>query len=102
MLRSIIFDFNGILVDDEPIHMELFQKVLGEEGMTLTEKDYYARYLGLDDRGAFKAAYRDHGRKIDTGTTAGKSTKRCSPSWCGARPATTGRPSASVWSFFPA
>lgn len=65
VLRSVIFDFNGILVDDEPIHMELFQKVLGEEGMTLTEKDYYARYLGLDDRGAFKAAYRDHGRKID-------------------------------------
>ncbi len=65
MLRSIIFDFNGILVDDEPIHMELFQKILAEEGMTLTEKDYYARYLGMDDRGAFKAAYRDHGRTID-------------------------------------
>lgn len=64
MLRSIIFDFNGILVDDEPIHMRMFQKVLGEEGISLTEKDYYARYLGMDDRGCFKAAYRDHKKTI--------------------------------------
>ena len=34
MLRAVIFDFNGIIVDDEPIHFQLFQKVLGEEGIT--------------------------------------------------------------------
>ncbi|MGH7772069.1 MAG: HAD family hydrolase [Candidatus Binatia bacterium] len=65
VLRVIIFDFNGILVDDEPIHLEMFQRVLKEEGIDLNEKDYYARYLGMDDRGCFKAAHEDHGRKID-------------------------------------
>ena len=65
MLRAVIFDFNGILVDDEPIHFELFQKVLAEEGIPLTEKDYYARYLGFDDRGALKAVFRDNGRKLE-------------------------------------
>jgi HAD superfamily hydrolase (TIGR01509 family) len=65
MLRAVIFDFNGIIVDDEPIHFELFQRVLGEEGIGLTEQDYYARYLGFDDRGAFMAAYADHGRSLD-------------------------------------
>jgi HAD superfamily hydrolase (TIGR01509 family) len=64
MLRAVIFDFNGIIVDDEPIHFKLFQRVLGEEGITLTEKDYYARYLGFDDRGAFGAGYRDNGRPL--------------------------------------
>ncbi len=64
MLRAVIFDFNGIIVDDEPIHFELFQKVLGEEGIVLTEKDYYARYLGFDDRGAFAAGFRDNGRSL--------------------------------------
>src|SRR5918995_1589220 len=64
MLRAVIFDFNGIIVDDEPIHFELFQRVLNEEGITLTEEAYYARYLGFDDRGAFTAAYRDHGRSL--------------------------------------
>jgi beta-phosphoglucomutase len=65
MLRALIFDFNGIIVDDEPIHFELFKRVLAEEGIELTEADYYARYLGFDDRGAFAAAYREHGRSLD-------------------------------------
>jgi beta-phosphoglucomutase len=65
MLRAVIFDFNGIIVDDEPIHFELFRRVLGEEGIELTEEDYYASYLGFDDRGAFTAAYRDHRRPLD-------------------------------------
>jgi HAD superfamily hydrolase (TIGR01509 family) len=53
VLRAILFDFNGILVDDEPIHLEMFQKVLREEGVSLSAEDYYERYLGLDDRGCF-------------------------------------------------
>jgi beta-phosphoglucomutase len=65
MLRAVIFDFNGIIVDDEPIHLGLFQRVLGEEAITLTEAEYYARYLGFDDRGAFTAAYRDHGKPLE-------------------------------------
>src|ERR687895_753421 len=64
MLRAVIFDFNGIIVDDEPIHFELFQRVLNEEGIILAEDDYYARYLGFDDRGAFTAAYREHARSL--------------------------------------
>lgn len=65
MLRAIIFDFNGIIVDDEPIHFDLFRRVLAEEGIELTEEDYYARYLGFDDRGAFNAAYREQGQSLD-------------------------------------
>jgi beta-phosphoglucomutase len=64
MLRAVIFDFNGIIVDDEPIHFELFQKVLAEEGIELTNDAYYARYLGFDDRGAFRFGYREHDRPL--------------------------------------
>ncbi|MBI1997417.1 MAG: HAD family phosphatase, partial [Deltaproteobacteria bacterium] len=64
MLRAVIFDFNGIIVDDEPIHFTLFQRVLGEEGIALTEQDYYARYLGFDDRGAFIAGFRENSRSL--------------------------------------
>jgi HAD superfamily hydrolase (TIGR01509 family) len=56
VLRAIVFDFNGVLVDDEPIHLAALQKVLGEERVELTRDDYYARYLGLDDRGCLAAA----------------------------------------------
>jgi HAD superfamily hydrolase (TIGR01509 family) len=55
VLRALLFDFNGVLVDDEPLHLEMFERVLAEEGVTLTREDYYARYLGLDDRGCFAA-----------------------------------------------
>lgn len=56
MLRALLFDFNGILVDDEPLHFALFRRVLGEEGIDLSSEDYYSRYLGLDDRGCFELA----------------------------------------------
>ncbi|MCB1037168.1 MAG: HAD family phosphatase, partial [Acidobacteria bacterium] len=49
------FDFNGVLVDDEPLHLKLFQRVLGEEGVVLSEEDYYEKYLGFDDRDCFMA-----------------------------------------------
>ena len=64
MLRAVIFDFNGIIVDDEPIHFTLFQRVFAEEGIVLNEVVYYQRYLGFDDRGAFLAAFRDHDRTL--------------------------------------
>lgn len=62
MLKAIIFDFNGVIVDDEPLHLELFRRVLGEEGVALTDEDYHAKYLGYDDRGCFTAALADAGR----------------------------------------
>ena len=55
VLRAILFDFNGVLVDDEPIHLEMFQRVLADEGISLTAEDYYRDYLGMDDRGCFAA-----------------------------------------------
>jgi len=70
VLRAVIFDFNGVLVDDEPLHFKLFQRVLEEEGLGLTEKDYYERYLGMDDRGCFKTALQAQGRKADDSAIA--------------------------------
>ncbi|MEA2605216.1 MAG: hypothetical protein QOF89_6208 [Acidobacteriota bacterium] len=55
MIRAVLFDFNGVLVDDEPIHLEVFQRVLAEEGISLSAEDYAARYVGLDDRTCFAA-----------------------------------------------
>ena len=64
MLKALIFDFNGIIVDDEPIHLQMFQKVLKEEGITLTKEQYYDIYLGMDDQGCFEALYKANGKEI--------------------------------------
>lgn len=61
-LKAIIFDFNGVIVDDEPLHLELFRRVLSEEGVALSDEDYHAKYLGYDDRGCFVAALTDAGK----------------------------------------
>lgn len=65
VLRAILFDFNGVLVDDEPLHLELFQQVLAEEGVELSAERYWRRYLHLDDRGCFAAVLADAGREAE-------------------------------------
>ncbi|HEX4964087.1 MAG TPA: HAD family phosphatase [Thermoanaerobaculia bacterium] len=62
MIRAVLFDFNGVLVDDEPIHLEVFQRILAEEGIALSADDYWTRYLGLDDRSSFAAVLGSAGR----------------------------------------
>ena len=63
MLRAVLFDFNGILVDDEPIHLEVLQRVLAEEGISLSAEEYFQRYLGFDDRACFMTALRQAGEE---------------------------------------
>ena len=65
MIRAVIFDFNGILVDDEPVHFALFREVLAGEGIELTERAYHEEYLGYDDRGCFELALQRAGRSAD-------------------------------------
>ncbi len=64
MIRALIFDFNGVIVDDEPVHFTLFLKVLAEVKVRLSKEDYYAKYLGMDDFGCFAAAAGDQGKKL--------------------------------------
>ena len=49
-LRAIIFDFNGVIADDETTHFLTFQQALQEDGLALTKEDYYGAYLGMDER----------------------------------------------------
>ena len=64
MTEAVLFDFNGVLVDDESQHCEALQRVLADEGITLTREQYYADYLGLDDRSGFVEAYRRAQRTV--------------------------------------
>ncbi len=65
MLRAIIFDFDGIIVDSEPIILGLTQEMAAQEGWTITAEEYYRDYLALDDRGIVEHLYRTHGRPVD-------------------------------------
>jgi beta-phosphoglucomutase len=55
VISAIVFDFDGVLVDSEPLHLRSYQEVLSSMGATLPAEEYYADYLGFDDEGVFKA-----------------------------------------------
>jgi len=58
-LQAIVFDFDGVIADSEPLHLRAFQRTLDAEGLPLGADEYYARYLGYDDVGLFRALARD-------------------------------------------
>ncbi len=60
MLRAIIFDFNGVIADDETAHLLCFQRALRTHGLSLTQEDYYGTYLGMDERTCVAALIRRH------------------------------------------
>ncbi len=66
--RAILFDFDGVLVNSEPLHFFAFQQVLKAEKIDLTEQDYYNEYVGFDDRAAFKRVFEKNGRTLDPKT----------------------------------
>lgn len=65
MLRAVIFDFDGVIADAEPLHYLGFRTVLAEEGIELSERDYYAFYLAYDDKTCFREVLKREGRKFD-------------------------------------
>ncbi len=58
-LAAVVFDFDGVLADSEPLHLRAFQAALEPHGRQLDEQTYFDRYLGFDDVGAFRAVARD-------------------------------------------
>ncbi len=60
-LQAIIFDFDGVIANSQPLHMRAFQQALAGRRVTLTPADYYSRYLGYDDVGVFRHVSLDRG-----------------------------------------
>jgi HAD superfamily hydrolase (TIGR01509 family) len=60
-ITAVVFDFDGVIANSEPLHYRAFRDVLRGESVALPEQDYYARYLGFDDAGTFRAVGQEHG-----------------------------------------
>ncbi len=60
-MRAAVFDFDGVLVDSEPLHFTAMRDALVPEGFEITTAEYYASYIGYDDWGALRQAFEEHG-----------------------------------------
>lgn len=64
MTDVLLVDYNGVVVNDEPLHYAAFRAVLQDNGLDVDERTYYRDYLGMDDRSAFVEAWRRAQRTI--------------------------------------
>lgn len=65
MISAIVFDFDGVLADSEPLHLRAYQDVLASLGVTLTREEYYASYLGYSDEEMFAKLAEAQGWTMD-------------------------------------
>jgi beta-phosphoglucomutase len=65
VIKALVFDFDGVLADSEPLHLRAYQEAVSALGLTLTHDEYYAHYLGYDDEGVFTALAAAHGFTLD-------------------------------------
>ena len=56
MTQAVFFDFNGVIINDERIHLKAYREILISEGVELSDADYFAS-LGMDDVAFVRAAF---------------------------------------------
>ncbi len=64
MLRAVLFDLHGTLLDDAALRFALSVEVAASQGLSLTEELFFGRYAGLEERALFTALAREEGRTL--------------------------------------
>ena len=62
MIKAILMDFNGVIINDEPLQMQAYQEILKDEGINLTEEEYYD-CMGMNDRIFIEQVYNRAGKE---------------------------------------
>jgi len=62
-VKAVIFDFDGVIVDTEPLHYKAFQRILEPLGLGFSWNEYVETYMGFDDRDAFREAFSAKGQQ---------------------------------------
>lgn len=63
MIRAILFDFNGVIINDEPLQLKAYTEIFNEEDVSMAEADYYA-CLGMDDNTFIRHNFARVGKEI--------------------------------------
>lgn len=63
-LKAILFDFNGVIINDEPIHRELISQILLEENLAPSVTEFQQICLGRSDRICLRELLLHRGRVI--------------------------------------
>jgi beta-phosphoglucomutase len=65
-LKAVLFDFNGVIINDESIHEKLLEQLLLEENLRMGPQDFQTYCLGRSDRACIADLLRQRGRNVTT------------------------------------
>ncbi|MBN1391454.1 MAG: HAD family phosphatase [Sedimentisphaerales bacterium] len=65
MLKAVIFDFDGVICDSEMLHFEAFNRTVADYDIKITKEQYFADYLGLNDKDFYNSLIEEDLLKID-------------------------------------
>jgi beta-phosphoglucomutase len=65
-LKAVLFDFNGVIIHDEPIHDRLLQQLLIEENLRPKPEEFRQLCLGRSDRACIKDLFSARGRILSS------------------------------------
>lgn len=64
VLKAILFDFNGVIINDESIHKQLIDDILLGENLRPSDSEHQELCLGRSDRGCLKDILSRRGRVV--------------------------------------
>ncbi len=64
MLKAVLFDFNGVIVNDEPLHEQLIEQLLLAENLRPKRGEFRQICLGRSDRACIKELFESRGRVL--------------------------------------
>ena len=63
-LKAVLFDFNGIIINDEPLHERLIEQLLLEENLRVKPDEFKQFCLGRSDRACLRDLLAHRGRMV--------------------------------------
>jgi beta-phosphoglucomutase len=79
MIKALLMDFNGVIINDEPIQHAAYKEIFAADGIDVTDQEYYSR-LGMDDRTFVSSILEANGKEANV-DTVGEKTRAKTESW---------------------
>ncbi|KAM3095821.1 HAD family hydrolase [Phormidesmis sp. 146-12] len=64
VLKAVLFDFNGVIINDEPLHEKLIEQILVEENLRPRPGEFREICLGRSDRACLTDLLASRGRVV--------------------------------------
>jgi HAD superfamily hydrolase (TIGR01509 family) len=65
MIRAVLFDFDGVVVNSEPFHLRSFRELLAPLGIKISESRHYSEFVGIGSNAIIAMLFKEHGINYD-------------------------------------